>query len=164
MPGDSFSFTLFIHSFFKKYWLSIMSQTWLLTLVINCEWDRGANEKYHWVWHSLLRIWWTHISKMYEGLRKGWRSNSVSSFSKPRIQSSRTGQWNREWKGHGWCFLCLSEANISDTGHFLSETAPSVISGRRGAILAFLATAWENSIDHGIVGDIATTLTDSMQL
>lgn len=135
-----------------------MSQTWLLMLVINCEWDRGVNEKYHWVWHTLLRIWWTHIGKMYEGLRKGWQSNSVSSFSKPRIQSPRTGQWNREWKGHGWCLLCLTEANIPWPLPFWD------CSGRRSAILAFLATAWENSIDHGIVGDIATILTDSMQL
>lgn len=136
-----------------------MSQTQLMTLVIHCECVSCADGKFRWACYTLRWIWWTHISRTYEGLRKGWRSNTVSSFSNPR-----TRQWNRPWKAHGWCLFCSTAANIPDTGHFLSQTAPSVISGQRGVILAFLATAWEKSIDHGILGDTATMLTDSMQL
>lgn len=50
--GDSFSFTLFIN-LKKKYWLSVLSQTKLMTLVINCECGSCADGEFRWACFTL---------------------------------------------------------------------------------------------------------------
>lgn len=141
-----------------------MSQTWLLMLVINCEWVSGADEKYRWVWPSLRQIWWTHICSMYEGLRKGWRSNSVSSFSNPRTPELQNKAVKQRMKGT--CMVCPLLNRGQHSKHWLLPFSDCSIyhlrAKRHYPGLSCHCLRKQHRSWHA--GRYSTILTDSMQL